>query len=130
MNNLMYQEAETEVVGYFTRLIKEAIEPYAQEITGSYKLTNLRGKLINEFKKSLSLIFGWGFSSKEEPEKTSYYEDIAAVCAYKMCEKVSDELFSVYRENSKTSFFLIDFRAYSSKVSSFLKTLFSKLGKI
>lgn len=129
MNNLIYQEAETEMVSYFTKLIKEAVEPYSCEISGSYKLTGLKKKLLLNFQKALSLICGWGFSSKEEPEKSKYYEDIAGVCACKMCEEVSDELFSVFRNNSTSTFFLIDFRAYSSKVSDYLKTMFFKLSK-
>mgnify|MGYP003294792128 CR=1 FL=1 len=129
MNNLIYQEAETEVVSYFTKLIGEAIEPYAYEISGSYKLSGLREKIILNFKKALELIFGWGFSSNEEPAKSKYYEDIAGVCAHKICEEVSEELFSVYRRNSENSFFLIDFRAYSSKVSEFLESLFKRISK-
>lgn len=129
MNNLIYQEAETEVVSYFTNLIREAVEPYSFEIQGSFKLTNLKEKLVKDFKKALSLLFGWGFSSAEEPAKSNYYEEIAGVCACKMCGEISDELFAVYRNNSAESFFLIDFRAYSSKVSSFLNTLFNRLNK-
>ena len=123
MNNRIYENTETEVLTYFSKLISEGLDPYASQFKGSFKMTALREKLCKTLKDTASLINGWGF-------EMSRYKQICDVCAEKMVKEINFEIEKLFRENTKGDFFLVDFSAYESQISSLLFNAFARMNEM
>lgn len=122
MKNTVYENAEVAVMTFLSDLVERAIDPYSLEIKGNFKLQTLKKKLQKTLKDTVSLVNAWGYSSDEERMR-----DISLLCARRMCAQINKEVFSLFRENTEESFFLIDFNAYAYSISELLLKEFLKM---
>lgn len=123
MNRTIYENAQAGIMSFLSGLIERAIDPYTQEIQGNFKLNKLRTKLEESLIGATSLINAWGYS-EENPNKEMRIRDISLVCARRMCEQINEEVFSLFRENSKEAFFMIDFMAFSNQIAEMISREF------
>lgn len=123
MNRTIYENTKMGIMSFLSGLIERAVDPYAQEIQGNFKLDNLRKKLESCLKETSLLINAWGYS-EENPNKEMRIRDISTVCARRMCEEINKEVFALFRENSKEMFFMIDFMAFSTQIAEMLSNEF------
>lgn len=122
MNNTIYENTKTAVMSFLSKLIEKAIDPYALEIEGSFKLDNLRHKLEKTLKDTVTLINAWGYSDNK-----SRIHDISLLCARRMCAQINNEVFALYRSQCKDTFFMIDFNAFSGRISELLNEEFVQM---
>ena len=122
MNNNIYQNTETEVLSYFSKLISDGLDPYSSQFKGKFKMTALREKLCKTLKDTAGLISGWGFDM-------SRYQQICDACAEKMVKEINFEVEKLFRENTKCDYFLIDFSAYEKQISSLLFNAFARMNE-
>ncbi len=122
MNNSIYENTETEVLTYFSKLISAGLDPYSSQFKGTFKMTTLREKLCKTLKDTASLISGWGYDMNR-------YQQICDVCAEKMVKEINYEVEKLFQENVKGSYFIVDFGAYENQISSLLFNAFARMNE-
>ena len=122
MKNSIYENTETEVLAYFSKLISDGLDPYSSQFKGSFRLTALRERLCKTLKDTASLISGWGYDMNR-------YQQICDVCAEKMVKEINYEVEKLFEENVKGSYFIVDFGAYENQISSILFNAFARMNE-